>query len=230
MGLSKNFNRWKALIKVRGKRKELGSFLSEEEAAHCYDRYAVLAWGARCSPPQPTCAELRLCDECNLHLQFDAGFYPSYLNNGLLHPTEYVWTGRSLSKYAQSKIPSQLSSIICWAACRARTNFTALELLGSMPKDASVILDTAEQGRRDREQTGRPLMSGTISQVVAQALGSLPAGVDSSTKEGANGCLPYIKAKFYRVKMLAWLSMCCICGEHALVLSILSMYFASMSQ
>jgi hypothetical protein len=47
IGLSKKFNRWKALIKVNGRRKELGSFLSEEEAAHCYDRHAVLAWGAR---------------------------------------------------------------------------------------------------------------------------------------------------------------------------------------
>lgn len=47
VGLSKKHNRWKALIKVHGKRKELGSFTSEEAAARCYDRHAVLAWGAR---------------------------------------------------------------------------------------------------------------------------------------------------------------------------------------
>jgi hypothetical protein len=48
VGLSKKFNRWKSLIKVCGRRKELGSFLGEEEAARCYDRHSVLAWGARC--------------------------------------------------------------------------------------------------------------------------------------------------------------------------------------
>lgn len=48
VGLSKKHNRWKALIKVHGKRKELGSFTTEEAAARCYDRHAVLAWGARC--------------------------------------------------------------------------------------------------------------------------------------------------------------------------------------
>ncbi|CAK0757170.1 hypothetical protein CVIRNUC_002518 [Coccomyxa viridis] len=47
IGLSKKHNRWKALIKVHGKRKELGSFTTEEAAARCYDRHAVLAWGAR---------------------------------------------------------------------------------------------------------------------------------------------------------------------------------------
>ncbi|KAK9915695.1 hypothetical protein WJX75_002779 [Coccomyxa subellipsoidea] len=47
VGLSKKFNRWKSLIKVCGRRKELGSFLGEEEAARCYDRHSVLAWGAR---------------------------------------------------------------------------------------------------------------------------------------------------------------------------------------
>ena len=46
-GLSKKFNRWKALIKINGKRKELASFASEAEAARCYDRHATLAWGAR---------------------------------------------------------------------------------------------------------------------------------------------------------------------------------------
>ncbi len=46
-GLSKKFNRWKALIKINGKRKELASFSDEAEAARCYDRYATLAWGAR---------------------------------------------------------------------------------------------------------------------------------------------------------------------------------------
>jgi hypothetical protein len=49
VGLSKKHNRWKALIKVHGKRKELGSFPTEEAAARCYDRHAVLAWGARCA-------------------------------------------------------------------------------------------------------------------------------------------------------------------------------------
>ncbi len=47
VGLSKKHNRWKALIKVHGKRKELGSFTTEEGAARCYDKHAVLAWGAR---------------------------------------------------------------------------------------------------------------------------------------------------------------------------------------
>eukprot|EP00884_Botryococcus_braunii_P018485 jgi/Botrbrau1/531/Bobra.0010s0006.1 len=46
-GLAKANKRWKALIKVNGKRKEVGSFNSEEEAARCYDRFAVLAWGVR---------------------------------------------------------------------------------------------------------------------------------------------------------------------------------------
>ena len=32
---------------VFGKRKELGSFATEEDAARCYDKHAVLAWGAR---------------------------------------------------------------------------------------------------------------------------------------------------------------------------------------
>ena len=46
-GLSKKFNRWKALIKINGKRKEIASFADEAEAARCYDRHATLAWGAR---------------------------------------------------------------------------------------------------------------------------------------------------------------------------------------
>ncbi|KAK9845452.1 hypothetical protein WJX81_006742 [Elliptochloris bilobata] len=46
-GLSKKFNRWKALIKINGKRKELASFPSEAKAARCYDLHATLAWGAR---------------------------------------------------------------------------------------------------------------------------------------------------------------------------------------
>lgn len=49
-GLSKKFNRWKALIKIHGKRKEIASFGDEAEAARCYDRHATLAWGARCAP------------------------------------------------------------------------------------------------------------------------------------------------------------------------------------
>ncbi len=77
------------------------------------------------------------------------------------------------------------------ADCRARTNFNALELICSLPNDAAVILDAAEQGRRDRAQTGRQVISGTISHVVAHALEGLPAPVDSSTEEGAPpACAP----------------------------------------
>lgn len=38
------------LIQVHGRRREVGSFFSEEEAARCYDRHAVLAWGVRFDP------------------------------------------------------------------------------------------------------------------------------------------------------------------------------------
>ncbi|BDA43845.1 probable AP2-like ethylene-responsive transcription factor PLT2 [Coccomyxa sp. Obi] len=114
VGLSKKFNRWKALIKICGRRKELGSFPGEEEAARCYDRHSVLAWGAR-----------------------------------------------------------------------AKTNFNPLELLAEMPKDALTVLDAVLAGRRERAESGRPRGGGgAISEAVASALSSHPAGVDSSTKEG----------------------------------------------
>ena len=61
-GLSKKFNRWKALIKVHGKRKELGSFAAEEDAARCYDKHAVLAWGVRCAA-----ASASFPSRCSLH-------------------------------------------------------------------------------------------------------------------------------------------------------------------
>ncbi|CAL8469832.1 g9374 [Coccomyxa elongata] len=114
VGLSKKFNRWKALIKVCGRRKELGSFQGEEEAARCYDRHSVLAWGAR-----------------------------------------------------------------------AKTNFNPLELVAELPREALTVLDAVAAGRRERAESGRPRGGGgAISEAVASALSSHPAGVDSSTKEG----------------------------------------------
>ena len=46
-GLSKKHKRWKELIKVHGKRKELDSFTTEEGCCALLHCHAELAWGAR---------------------------------------------------------------------------------------------------------------------------------------------------------------------------------------
>lgn len=47
LGESHVFERRQSPLQICGRRKELGSFQGEEEAARCYDRHSVLAWGAR---------------------------------------------------------------------------------------------------------------------------------------------------------------------------------------
>lgn len=71
------------------------------------------------------------------------------------------------------------------AVCRARTNFNPLELLAELPKEAQTVLDAVTAGRRERADSSRPRGGGAISEAVASALVAHPAGIDSSTREGA---------------------------------------------
>ena len=55
-----------------------------------------------------------------------------------------------------------------------------------LPREALTVLDAVAAGRRERAESSRPRGGGgAISEAVASALSSHPAGVDSSTREGA---------------------------------------------
>jgi hypothetical protein len=72
------------------------------------------------------------------------------------------------------------------AVRRARTNFNPLELLAELPKEAQTVLDAVSAGRRERADSSAAARGGgAISEAVASALVAHPAGIDSSTHEGA---------------------------------------------